>query len=239
MGRERKKLEEEPDEVPAWIISFTDMITLLLAFFVLLQAFAHEQTPELFFEGQGSFRRAIKGMGIPRWLYGKKKRVKRSFYVNKYPAEPDKEKRKNRPILNANRQRLQRMFQKLKEETQSESGSMLRTIRVEAMPIKFSPGSAELDAQARSSLDNLAVELSSNPPAKRSAVYLIGLAPDASSPQKQWVLSGRRARAAERYLREKIVDMDRNWTLHAWGGGRQFGSIPKGSYVGLVIMGSG
>jgi chemotaxis protein MotB len=43
----KKRQEEEPEGTPAWIVSFADLITLLLAFFVLLQSFAKEQDPEL------------------------------------------------------------------------------------------------------------------------------------------------------------------------------------------------
>ena len=64
----KKRQEEEAEGAPAWIVSFADMITLLLAFFVLLQSFAQEQDPELFHQGQGSFRRSISGFGIPDLL---------------------------------------------------------------------------------------------------------------------------------------------------------------------------
>ena len=52
MRSNRKKPQEEQDKVPAWIVSFSDMITLLLAFFVLLQSIALEQDPALFHMGQ-------------------------------------------------------------------------------------------------------------------------------------------------------------------------------------------
>ena len=37
--------EEQGEKVPLWIISFADMITLLLSFFVMLQTMCRRRTP--------------------------------------------------------------------------------------------------------------------------------------------------------------------------------------------------
>ena len=45
-GQERTRPKQDKgNSVPAWIVSFSDMVTLLLAFFVLLQSFAKVQDP--------------------------------------------------------------------------------------------------------------------------------------------------------------------------------------------------
>ena len=51
MSRKRKSSEEGKLPVPAYIVTFSDMITLLLTFFVLLLSMASEQKEELFTAG--------------------------------------------------------------------------------------------------------------------------------------------------------------------------------------------
>jgi flagellar motor protein MotB len=230
--------EEQPDGIPAWIVSFSDMVTLLLSFFVLLQAFAHERNPDLFYEGQGSFRRAIKGMGIPKWLYGKRKVIPRDFIVNNYAVEPDPNNRTARQIVNAEQEKLAQLFQQIKEKQESQSENMMRAIRVEATPIRFTSGSAELDAQARTYLDALAVDLASNRHVGDSAVYLIGMAPDESAGRNRWILSTLRSRAATQYLRKHLGQAESAWPLRSWGASGRFGDIPESTQVALVILGA-
>ena len=61
MSRWQKKDEEQPKGSPLWMTTYSDMVTLLLTFFVMLFAFAdidkakYEQIAE-------SLRGALKGM---------------------------------------------------------------------------------------------------------------------------------------------------------------------------------
>ena len=55
MGK-KKRQEESNDGIPAWIVSFSDMVTLLLAFFVMLQAFAKPKQPEQVKQGLAPFQ---------------------------------------------------------------------------------------------------------------------------------------------------------------------------------------
>jgi len=51
----RRTIEEGSPKVPAYIVTFSDMTTLLLTFFVMLLSLAKMQDPELFNKGLGYF----------------------------------------------------------------------------------------------------------------------------------------------------------------------------------------
>jgi len=56
--------EEERKGGPRYLVAYCSIMTLLLAFFIILQAFASEQSTGLFYAGQGSFVRALKTFGL-------------------------------------------------------------------------------------------------------------------------------------------------------------------------------
>jgi len=64
--------EEKGECAPLWIISFADMISLLMAFFVMLLTMSTANSGKLCNEGEGifektlyGFRRSIEGFGMP------------------------------------------------------------------------------------------------------------------------------------------------------------------------------
>ena len=86
----RKAVEDSKPKVPAYIVTFSDMVTLLLTFFVMLLSLAQTQSIIRFKQGQEAFIRSIKQFGLGM-VYGRKSRpdmghVKERFYV----SEPDK-----------------------------------------------------------------------------------------------------------------------------------------------------
>ena len=79
MPVKKKQVQEESggEKAPLWIISFADMISLLMAFFVMLQTMACERSNELLNTGMGKFemvigefQRHIDGFGAPG-LFGR------------------------------------------------------------------------------------------------------------------------------------------------------------------------
>ncbi|MBN1943966.1 MAG: OmpA family protein [Phycisphaerae bacterium] len=236
MSRSPKPPEDDNQGVPAWVVSFSDMITLLLSFFVLLQAFAQEQHPDLFSMGRGSFESVIHNFGLPVWKQGRNQNFKREWFTRRYSDEPAEEQ--TRPIINAEEERLQRLFQEVKDRFDNASAEMtVIPLRVEVSPVRFADGSSKLNRAAKQYLNQLAVDLKNNVSPEDSDVYLVGLAPEQSGSQKQWILSTRRAQAAEAFLRKKLEGQGQSWSLYSWGGGRSFGRFPEGTYLGLVVMG--
>lgn len=64
--------EDKPPGAPSWIVSFADMITNLLTFFILLNAFASTQQAGFIADGLGSFRDVAMRAGGPSHLDGSK-----------------------------------------------------------------------------------------------------------------------------------------------------------------------
>jgi outer membrane protein OmpA-like peptidoglycan-associated protein len=238
MSRQEKQPEEKKDDVPLWLVSFTDMITLLLSFFILLQTFAHEQRPELFFEGRGAFVRAFRSMGLPIWLMGKQKRVERDWFAKRYPVAPDPEQRRQNQI-DAEMEELQKIYQQLKQEFDTQTRDITETtVHVTVAPFTFGNRSADLPEAAVEFLDAQVLQWQSILNPETTTIYIVGLGQDGVGSQEQFVLAARRAEAVRRYLLQRLPRLETPWEIRAWGAGTSFGSLPEETQIGIIVMGA-
>jgi len=241
----KKAVGEEGPRVPVWIVSFSDMVTLLLAFFVLLQTFASVRDPDLFFVGQGSFRRAIAGLGLPDWLFGRKDRPRRTHIKIKHSVDEGEPEYPRTKVLDDEDEKIRALFDDLKKDLETIAVDLSRQpIDVAAPPVRFARSQADLDEAARGHLRQFAFDLRQTLTGREVKLYVIGLAAEAPSPRQQWILSARRARAAASYLDAllKTGTQSQQWEICSWGGGaggpwcRTFGINPRRSSLVVAIM---
>ena len=213
--------EDEAQETPAWIVSFADMITLLLAFFVLLQSFAKEQDPELFRKGQGSFRRSIAGLGIPDLLFGKPELIDGPTQKKRHPTEENDDKINRERVIDSRDAQIRKAFDRIKRVIKTKtSETRIDVTNVVSTPIRFTPGSALLDAPARKYLSELTSELGRNLNPKRVKFCIIASATDQPPGKRRWILSVARAQAVSEFMRGVLSGIsERQWTLAPMGTG--------------------
>ena len=71
-----RKLKPPPDKPSkAYLVSFGDTMTALLAFFIVLNSFSKEQTGANMYSGTGSFRNAIAAIGVSGGELGDKSKL--------------------------------------------------------------------------------------------------------------------------------------------------------------------
>ena len=85
-------------EVPGWVVSFGDMITNLLACFVLMQSLASAQEESLFSAGIGSFKRVVKSYGLASHLKNRAREEVFDYRKIKYPTEESSDQALQRVI---------------------------------------------------------------------------------------------------------------------------------------------
>lgn len=153
---------------PAYMVSFCDMMTLILTFFILLVSMAKERQVGLLASGVGSFIVAIKSHGLNGIMSGSEKadvfeHVRRKFNV---PMDEDDE-RKTELVSASN---LEVMRAKLAQAMQPHEELTYPEV------VEFPPGEASVPGDKLPYLDELAASLQ---PKYRQVLVIEGHADDA------------------------------------------------------------
>jgi len=112
MSGKRQRAKEEVTQLPIWIITYSDMVTLLLTFFVLLLSLAEKQDAGLVDRGRDSFNRSLRTCGLGM-LLGREESADFGYVKVKYPIEPSDENVPDQRVISAPEERTQRIYEKL------------------------------------------------------------------------------------------------------------------------------
>ena len=220
----RPKRPAEPKEgIPGWLVSFTDMITLLLSFFVMLQSLARDRQPEMFFLGQGAFREAIASFGIPYFAKGRRLGPDRDFRNTMFSVPEDPNDTTRGRIWDYEGDEIRAIFKRISDQLATEASDLdTRTIALRPLAMTFSPGSAQLDAAARRELTQVATEWGASLKQHNISIYAIALAPDAPEGPRRWHLSAQRGEQVAQELRRHLAPQlqMQQWNVTSFGAGQ-------------------
>ncbi|MDD5135142.1 MAG: flagellar motor protein MotB [Phycisphaerae bacterium] len=199
----RKQEESSGPSTPAYIVTFSDMVTLLLTFFVLLISLSSIQDPELVNATRDAFINSIQYMGLGLVMgkdltpnYGK---LKTKYFIN------DPEDVFRLRTIDAKEEDLRRMFEQISQSMTTMRSRLQNDLpEFSVMDIKFSSGSSDIDKAGRDYLKNYAKNLQQNCHAGTIKLYIMATANDVRDRKQQWLLSAKRANAVEQVLQELL-----------------------------------
>jgi chemotaxis protein MotB len=222
--RGNRVVEEGGSKVPAYIVTFSDMVTLLLTFFVMLLSLAEVQDPELFDRGRESFWRSIRQQGLGVLYGGVENPDFGNVKVKYFISNPDKlfEGR----TIDAKQEEIRRIFQQVSRSMKTmPSGIVAQKTKFSATDVRFLPGDTTLNESTKKFLTQFILDLQRTADAKALKLYVLGLATDEATEQRQWILSAERAQAVAQFL-QNALPLGSNWSIYSWGAG------PGGGWVG-------
>ena len=224
-------------KVPAYIVTYSDMVTLLLTFFVMLLSLATVQDPELFDKGRDAFLESIRHIGLGM-LFGKEEMPHFGDIKTKYSISNPDESHDLR-TLDARAEELRRILEKLKQTTTIVPLQIIaERTNLSVANVHFLPGSNDLDESARKFLRGFCQDLQQNSSRKPVELYVLGMASDGKSDKEKWLLSAKRARVVADFLRgtlsaarggqsrRRLAGSQTKWSVYSWGAG------PGGDWVG-------
>jgi len=216
--------EETSPKVPGYIVTFSDMVTLLLTFFVMLLTLADVQDPALFNKGRDSFIKSIRyiGLGV---LFGRKEMPELGMVKLKYYT-PDPDETFARRSIDANRENNRRIFKKLTQSmTAIPSQIVAENTHFIVTNIRFSTDRANLNEPAKDFLTEFCLDLKKGQDSEAVKLYVLGLDDDEATEKERWILSARRAQTTAEFLKDNLPSAY-NWPVYSWGAG------PGGNWVG-------
>lgn len=221
--RPKRKQDASPG-APAYIVTFSDMVTLLLTFFVMLLSMADMQDPELFNESRDAFVDHINCYGLGM-LSGKRmspelQQPKDRHFIDSPDESPDLR------TLDSEEEKIRRLFKKVAQNAETMPSKLTsRKMDFRVTNVFFTAGRAELNNSSRDSLNAFLNNLQNEVRSGEVMLYVLGLASDGRSAKDQWTLSAQRAQVVADYLTDNLYD-DYQCPIYAWGGG------PGGQWVG-------
>lgn len=189
-GGHKAHEHDHPPGVPPWLISFGDMMTLFLCFFIVLVTMAPKQDAGLVAAGLGPFVAALENSGNDLPLTGSETLSKVNTYRKRFGLAEITEDQ----LIGAAEIPASHDVEKLVKEALRPYAEMMQPLVAQ-----FAPGSAELDDNGRRYLALLADTLR---PGFRQSLVLEGHADDAGPAHggDDARLAAARALAVKRYL---------------------------------------
>ena len=221
-----KRQEESAPGVPIWIITFSDMTTNLLTFFVLLLSMGHIRDDTLFDDGQRMsmlFLESVKaGFGF---------RQSTDFDYAKVRYSIDQPDKTEGITKDAREEQTRRLFENLRRSMQT-MPSQLKGDRVEfsVANIKFAPDQAVLDEAAQQWLSRYCLNARQNLDPASTMLYVVGVPDRGASETQSRLLAAQRARAVAVFVRQAMsaptagrgTETQSNgspWRIFWWGAG--------------------
>ena len=202
------KIQEEPPAgIPGWLVSFGDMMTLILTFFILLVSMAKERNYGLMASGLGSFMLALKSHGLPGVVTESERIEVFEHYRRRFNLPPEPDPARREAHLDASDLELVKAAAAESLQPHDEL--------TQPMVASFEADSAVLTDASRAYLDRLADTLR---PGSGQVLILEGHARDAGpnhAGDDQW-LAFRRAQTVSQWLIEEHGFPARRVEARAW-----------------------
>ncbi|MCF7976346.1 MAG: hypothetical protein K9N55_21190 [Phycisphaerae bacterium] len=229
MSAKPPKQEESGPKVPAFIVTFSDMVTLLLTFFVMLLSLATVQDPEMFDKTRDAFIRNIDNIGLGM-LPGRKSNPEFGRKMTKFEiVNPDTET--DIRTIDADEERRKRIFQKMTQSMETLNSQIVADSTQYTIPrVQFSKSQSSLDAASKKYLDQFAKNLFQESQMKRTKLYILGMASDEKDLKNQWILSAQRAQEVAGYLRG-VLPANGQYPVYAWGAGAGGNWVGESGYA--------
>jgi len=213
--------EEKGESAPLWIISFADMISLLMAFFVMLLAMANPKG-EITEDGQSvfdrsiiSFRESIGCYGLPG-LLGKKIDFGFKRQMEYYAIDSNENSMTDQRIIDAVEEQTKKVFKQLDDASSTSPSKIQGTpIIFTAAPIIFNQNGYELKEEDKDYLDQFCSDVQTASPSDKTTIIVIGAAGENTNFRDKWLVSTQRANAVAEYLKQYFSDSFVN--VVAWG----------------------
>ncbi len=212
MAKKQKKCEEAPKGAPLWMVTYGDLMSLLLTFFVLIVSFSSMQESK-FLQALGSLKGAL---GIMRHM--------ESSFVKPYVAFPkltSKDKKRLSLMIQSMKMSLQEKELDKKVKMNIKDNGIL--IRIDA-PLLFPSGKADLKSEVIPVLDKIVEMAKGWPNSIRIEGHTDNRPIHSVRFPSNWELSSARAIAVLRYFIKRGVPAGR---LAAVGYGEYHPLLPN------------
>lgn len=226
------RFPEEPKKgAPAFIVTFSDMITLLLTFFLMLLSMADEQcVTEKFQAGQTSFRQALAGFGMEGFMTSGSSGAQFNNPAIKYKVKHNSDETEDRTpetemeMLARVIYDIERMMEILPSQITGNSNNFT------VPDIRFEKGGWELNDAAKEYLSKYCHDTQEVFSNERPTIYIVGLAAKESDKNQQFMVSARRAQAVADFIKSKLPK-DARWPVFCWGAGDGGDWAGKGAMI--------
>jgi len=222
LSRKNQVIEEKGCGAPAYLVTFSALVTLLMLFFVLLLTLANVQDEGILGKGryaetQESFLRSIKTFGLGVLSNGKTTPDFGNIKVKYFISNPDKQVEGR--TIDAGEEGLRRVFKDVSRSAKTMPSQIVaQKTNFSVTNISFSPDDSQLNESAKKFLTQFAVNLQQDTDSGEAKLYVLGLARDERTEKRQWILSARRAQAVADFL-QHLLPSQLQCPVYSWGAG--------------------